>query len=192
MEKRRELGLIAILLIAAVLMSLIAPYNDMVKLRNNVRENYSQIEIALQGRLEKIPDIVATVESYTQHEETVLIEVTNARSGLEKAIESGDMDQISAADENLTTAIKSLQVVVEAYPELKASELYVMLIDEVAGSSNRVNQARRSYNLAVTDYNNRLESFPAVLYARMLGFEPAKYFEAQEAAHTTNVVNFGN
>jgi LemA protein len=164
----------------------------MVQLRNKVYEQKAQIENVLQARAEKIPDLVASVKNYTKHEEEVFIKVAEARSGLQEAIKSGDMEKMANANDQLSSALSSLNVVVEAYPELKSSELYRGLMDEISGSVNRISQERRTYNKVVTEYNNKLQTFPTVMYAGMLGFTPEKYFEASEEAHQTNVVDFGD
>ena len=192
MESKQVRLLIIVVIILAIGLGVIAPYNNLVQLRNKVYEQKAQIENVLQARAEKIPDLVASVKSYAKHEEDVFIKVAEARSGLQSAINSGDMEKMAAANEELTTALKSLNVVVEAYPELKSSELYRGLNDEISGSVNRISQERRTYNQVVTEYNNRLQTFPTVMYGGMLGFTPEKYFEASDEAHQTNVVDFGD
>lgn len=184
--------LIVVVIILAFAIGMIAPYNSMVQLRNEVREQKAQVENVLQARVEKIPDLVASVKSYTKHEEEVFTKVTEARSGLKSAIESGDMEKMANANEELSTALNNLNVVVEAYPELKSSQLYLSLNDEIAGSVNRIAQERRLYNKIVTEYNNKIETFPTVMYAKMFGFTSEKFFEATEEAHQNNVVDFGD
>ncbi len=118
--------------------------------------------------------------------------IANARAGLESAIKSGDVSEMENANARLTTALDQLDVVVEAYPELKSDKLYLALMDEIAGSVNRIAQERRQYNQVVTEYNNKLQTFPGVTYASILGFQPEKYFEASEEAHQSNIVDFGD
>lgn len=190
MESREMKILIAAVIILAIGLGLVVPYNSMVQLRNNVREQKAQVENVLQARIEKIPDLVASVKSYTKHEETVFTAVAEARSGLQSAIESGDMEKMANANDQLSTALHDLDVVVEAYPELQSSQLYTDLNFEIAGSVNRIAQERRIYNQVVKEYNNKLETFPTVLYAKMLGFTPEKFFEATTEANATNVVDF--
>jgi len=192
MESKQVRLLIIVVIILAIGLIIIAPYNSMVQLRNKVYEQKAQIENVLQARAEKIPDLVASVKNYTKHEEEVFIKVAEARSGLQEAIKSGDMEKMANANDQLSSALSSLNVVVEAYPELKSSELYRGLMDEISGSVNRISQERRTYNKVVTEYNNKLQTFPTVMYAGMLGFTPEKYFEASEEAHQTNVVDFGD
>ena len=192
MESKQVRLLIIVVIILAIGLIIIAPYNSMVQLRNKVYEQKAQIENVLQARAEKIPDLVASVKNYTKHEEEVFIKVAEARSGLQEAIKSGDMEKMANANDQLSSALSSLNVVVEAYPELKSSELYRGLMDEISGSVNRISQERRTYNKVVTEYNNKLQTFPTVMYAGMFGFTPEKYFEASEEAHQTNVVDFGD
>ena len=190
MERRETKLIIIVLIVAALLIGMVTPYNTMVKMRNNVREHRAQVENVLQARIDKIPNLVASVKSYVKHEEEVFTAVAEARSGLESAIKSGDSEQMANENERLSIALSSLDVVVEAYPELKSDQLYIGLNDEIAGSASRISQERRMYNQAVTEYNNRIETFPYVMFARFLGFTPEKYFEASQDAHVNNVVNF--
>ena len=192
MESREIKIIIGVVLILAIIASIVGPYNSMVQLRNKVYEQKAQIENVLQARIEKIPDLVASVKDYTKHEEDVFVAVTEARAGLKSAIDSGDMEQMANANDELSTALHNLNVVIEAYPELKSSQLYMSLNDEISGSVNRIAQERRQYNKVVTEYNNKLQTYPNVLFAEMLGFTPEKYFEASEEAHQTNVVDFGD
>jgi LemA protein len=192
MERREAKLIIIVLIVAAILIGMITPYNTMVKMRNSVREQRAQVENVLQARIEKIPDLVASVKSYVKHEEDVFTAVAEARSGLQSAIESGDIEKMANANEKLSSALSSLNVVVEAYPELQSSQLYVGLNDEISGSVNRISQERRTYNQVVTEYNNRIETFPYVMYARLLGFTSEKYFEASEDAYANNVIDFGD
>ena len=190
MERRETKLIIIVAIVAAFLIGMVTPYNTMVKMRNNVREHRAQVENVLQARIDKIPNLVASVKSYVKHEEEVFTAVAEARSGLESAIKSGDSEQMANENERLSIALSSLDVVVEAYPELKSDQLYIGLNDEIAGSASRISQERRIYNQAVTEYNNRIETFPYVMFAGFLGFTPEKYFEASQDAHVNNVVNF--
>ena len=189
----REIKIITVaVIIAVIIASFVIPYNSLVQLRNEVYGQKAQIENVYQGRLDKIPDLVKTVKDYAKHEENVFIAIANARAGLETAIKSGDMTEMEIANEKLSTALDGLDVVVEAYPELKSDKLYLGLMDEIAGSVNRIDQERREYNKKVTKYNNEIQQFPTVLYAKILGFEPEAYFEASAEAHSTSVVDFGD
>ncbi len=165
-------------------------YNRFIERRNEVYEQQAQIENVLQARQEKIPDLVKVVKNYDLHEEKILIEVTEARSGLEKALQSGDMSAISQADSRVDTALYNLQAVVENYPELKSSENYTKLIDEISGSVNRIAQERREYNKRVMEYNTLVEKIPTNFIALIYGFKTMPYYTASDEAHRTNVVDF--
>ena len=165
-------------------------YNKFIERRNEVYEQQAQIENVLQARQEKIPDLVKVVKNYDLHEEKILIEVTEARSGLEKALQSGDMSTISQADSRVDTALYNLQAVVENYPELKSSENYTKLIDEISGSVNRIAQERREYNKRVMEYNTLVEKIPTNFIALIYGFKTMPYYTASDEAHRTNVVDF--
>lgn len=165
-------------------------YNKFIERRNEVYEQQAQIENVLQARQEKIPDLVKVVKNYDLHEEKILIEVTEARSGLEKALQSGDMSAISQADSRVDTALYNLQAVVENYPELKSSENYTKLIDEISGSVNRIAQERREYNKRVMEYNTLVEKIPTNFIALIYGFKTMPYYTASDEAHRTNVVDF--
>jgi len=165
-------------------------YNRFIERRNEVYEQQAQIENVLQARQEKIPDLVKVVKNYDLHEEKILIEVTEARSGLEKALQSGDMSAISQADSRVDTALYNLQAVVENYPELKSSENYTKLIDEISGSVNRIAQERREYNKRVMEYNTLVEKIPTNFIALIYGFKTMPYYSASDEAHRTNVVDF--
>lgn len=192
MKKDSTSASILVVVIIFVLVGLSIPYNNLVHLRNQVNEQTAQIENVLQGRLEKIPDLVENAKALMAHEDSIFPAIAEARTGLQSAIESGDVDLMAEANESLTQVLTSLRAVVEAYPEINSAELLRGLADEIAGSVNRIQQERRTYNQVVTEYNNALEVFPTVLYARLLGFKPAKYFQATEEAHQINVVNYGD
>jgi len=189
-------SVISVILITLVVASIfftifsMTTHNKLVEKRNEVYGQQAQIENVLQARVEKIPDLVKVVERYDLHEEKVLIEVTKAREGFDNALKSGDMKAISDADDQVTSALYNLQVVVENYPELKSSENYTMLIDEISGSVNRIAQERRKYNQCVQEYNTLVEKMPTNIIALLYGFKPMPYFTASEEAHSTNVVDF--
>ncbi len=188
---KRVIIIAVIVIVLANIFITYVPYNSMVEMRNKVRQQKAQVENVLQARSEKIPDLVASVKSYVKHEEAVFIAVSEARSGLESAINSGDMEKMANANEQLTSTLIDLKAVVEAYPELQSSQLYLSLNDEISGSVNRIAQERRTYNKIVMEYNNFIEVFPNLICAKIFGFSSEKYFEASDDAHKTNVVDFG-
>ena len=192
MRRQSTVATVILVVIVVLVAAMYGPYNRMVALRNQVNEQAAQIENVLQGRLEKIPDLVASAKAFMKHEETIFTTVAEARGNLQSAIDSGDMGKMADANEEFNLAMTSFTAVVEAYPELSSNQLFVGLQDEIAGSVNRIQQERRTYNQLVTKYNTKLETFPTMLYARLFGFKPAEYFQATEEAHKTNVVDFGD
>jgi LemA protein len=174
-------GLGLILLI--VLIVVIAIYNGLVKHRNYVTESWSNVDTELKRRYDLIPNLVETVKGYAAHEREVLQCVVEARS---KAIASTGRPSSQAADENvLVNSLKSLLAVAENYPNLKASENFLVLQKELANTENRIQAARRFYNGNVRDYNNRVQMVPSSLIASLFEFQPADFFEIDEAVRTT-------
>jgi len=162
-------------------------YNNFVSMNENVKASWSQVENQLQRRYDLIPNLVETVKGYAAHEKSVLVEVTNARAqvGSAKTVP----EQISANNQ-LTSALSRLLVVVERYPDLKANQNFIRLQDELAGTENRIAVERRRYNEAVREYNVKIKSFPDNLLAGMFGFTPATFFEAPKEAKAAPQVKF--
>lgn len=164
--------------------------NSLVSLKEDVEMQKSQIETTLQRRNDLIPNLVATIKGYTNHEEKVFTEIAEARSKLAGSIESGDIESISKANSNLDSALSRLLAISENYPELKASEQFVALQDELAGTENRIAVARQHYNEKVKTYNTSVQRFPTSMVAGMSGYYPMQYFEADEGAKEVPTVNF--
>ncbi|HRR40327.1 MAG TPA: LemA family protein [Syntrophales bacterium] len=162
-------------------------YNQFVRLDEAVKASWSQVENQLQRRYDLIPNLVETVKGYAAHEKEVLTEVTNARARVGGA---GTVDEKIKANNELTGALSRLLVVVERYPDLKASQNFIRLQDELAGTENRIAVERRRYNEAVQAYNVAIRSFPANLLAGLFGFKAATFFEAPAAAKTAPEVKF--
>lgn len=164
--------------------------NSLVSLKEDVEMQQSQIETTLQRRSDLIPNLVATVKGYTSHEEEVFTEIADARSKLAGSIESGDIESINEANNALDSALGRLLAISENYPELKASEQFIALQDELAGTENRISVARQYYNEKVRTYNTTVQKFPTSLIAGMSGYYPMPYFEADEGAMEVPEVNF--
>ncbi|HOJ38944.1 MAG TPA: LemA family protein [bacterium] len=163
-------------------------YNRLVSLNQRVKEAWSQVENVLQRRNDLIPNLVATVKGYAKHEKDLFLQVTEARSNLMKAT---TVREKTIAANQLGTALARLLVVVENYPQLKASENFLRLQDELAGTENRIAVERKKYNEAVNNYNRIAKSFPTVLLVRLFGFEPEKpYFEAAPGSEKVPEVKF--
>ena len=164
--------------------------NTLVSLKEDVEMQQSQIETVLQRRSDLIPNLVETVKGYTNHEEEVFTEIAEARSKLAGSIESGDIESINKASSNLDSALGRLLAISESYPELKASEQFIALQDELAGTENRISVARQYYNEKVKTYNTTVQSFPTSIVASINGYYPIPYFEADEGATEVPKVSF--
>ncbi|MDI6777120.1 MAG: LemA family protein [Syntrophales bacterium] len=191
MTKGKRNLIIAIVVILVFVISLYSffkgTYNTFVSMDEAVRGAWAQVENQLQRRYDLIPNLVETVKGYARHEKDVFIEVTKARAKVGGAAKVSD--KISANNE-LSSALSRLLVVVERYPDLKANQNFIRLQDELAGTENRIAVERRRYNDAVKTYNVAIRSFPANLLAGMFGFEKATFFEAPAAAKATPQVKF--
>lgn len=189
--KKGNIVLISILaVLVLVLLWGISTNNSLVQLHEDVIHEAGQIQTTLQRRSDLIPNLVATVKGYATHEETVFTDIADARAKLSGAISSGDMEAIKEANDGLSSALSRLLVIQEAYPELKADAQFTALMDELAGTENRINVARQNYNDKVSIYNKRIKVFPASIIANMNGFTAEKYFEADEGAKDAPVVSF--
>lgn len=182
--------LIAIIAIVVIALVMIVPtYNRLAGSRENVNQAYAQVQNVVQRRADLIPNLVNTVKGYTDHESETLKEVTKARAGVQNA---ENPEELASANEQLTRAIGDINVVVEAYPELKADKQFVQLMDELAGSENRISTERKNYNEAVQSYNTDIKKFPTNLIAKFTGYDEAQYFKADASAQDAPEVNFGN
>ena len=157
-------------------------YNRIQTLDEQAASTQGQIEVQLQRRADLIPNLVAAVKGYAQHEEEVFTKVAEARSGLLGAIQTKDPEQMANANATLTGALGRLLVVSEAYPQLKADQGFLKLQDELTGTENRIAVSRNDYTQAVNSYNAYIRQFPAVITAKVTGAKPRKYFAATNAA----------
>ena len=170
----------------------ISTKNTFISMREDINEQQANVEVALQRRADLIPNLVATVKGYATHEEKVFTEIAQARSKLAGSINSGNLSEISAANDELSSALSRLLVLKESYPELKANENFIALQDELAGTENRIAIARRDYNDLVSKYNTKIQRFPASIIANSNGFKSIDYFKSQEGANIAPNVDFSN
>lgn len=182
------IGIVAVVLLAVFWF--FGTRNSLVSLKEDVEMQKSQIETTLQRRSDLIPNLVATVKGYANHEEEVFTEIADARSKLAGSIESGDMKSISEANNALDSALGRLLAISENYPDLKASEQFIALQDELAGTENRIAVARQYYNEKLNTYNTTVQRFPTSIVAEMSGYYPMQYFEADESAKEVPKVEF--
>jgi len=182
------IAIIVVLVLAGSLYSFFkGTYNQFVTLDEAVKSSWAQVENQLQRRFDLIPNLVETVKGYAKQEQNVLVEVTNARARVGGA--TTVPDKITANNE-LSSALSRLLVVVEQYPDLKSNQNFLRLQDELAGTENRIAVERKRYNEAVQAYNVAIRSFPANLLAGMYGFAKAAFFEAPAAAKAAPQVKF--
>ena len=182
----RVLGVV-IAIVAVVGILFASGYNGMVNKQENVQTQYANLDAQLQRRADLIPNLVSTVKGYMAHEEGIIDKITTARENLNKA---SNVEEMQTANDELTKAINNLMVVVENYPDLKASQNFINLQDELAGTENRIAVARKDYNDAVKSYNTSIKKFPNNILAGMFGFEIEKYFEADETSREVPSVSF--
>ena len=142
-----------------------------------------QIEVQLQRRADLIGNLVETVKGQAQQELEVFTQVARARAGLQTAIQGGNPGDMANANDQLTTAVRGLNIAVEAYPQIKSDQAFLRLQDELAGTENRIAVARTDYNEVVQRHNTYIRRFPAVITAKIIGAKPREYFEVTNAAN---------
>lgn len=182
--------LIAIIGIVAILgLSAVGTYNGLVTSREAVTTEAANIDTYLQRRADLIPNLVNTVKGFTNHENEIIDKIASARENLLKA---NTTEEKLAANNELTKDLNALMVIVENYPDIKSSENFIALQDELSGTENRIATARKDYNEAAKSYNTKLQSFPTNIIAGMFNFEKVDYFEADESSKDVPVVDFSN
>jgi len=169
-----------------IILSIVILYNRIVRLNQHVKESWAGIDSELKRRYDLIPNLVETVRGYASHEKETLENVVAARN---QAVSSTGAPSAQAGDENaLIGSLRSLFVVVEKYPDLKANTQFQQLQKELANTETNISQARRFYNANVREFNTAVQTFPTSLFAKMFGYTEAQYFEIEEGARATPVV----
>ncbi len=171
-------------------------YNSLVEEQQSVDQTWAEVENQYQRRADLIPNIVNTVKGYSSHEEETLVKVTEARAKATSiTIDADNLDEATLAkfqetQNQLSSALKSLLSVAEAYPDLKANEGFMNLQTQLEGTENRITIARRNYTEAVREYNTQIKKFPTNIYAGWFGFKPKPQFSAESGAERAPEVKF--
>ena len=171
--------LVVVILVIVIISWYIKAYNNLVALRNRVRNALSQIDVQLQKRFDLIPNLVETVKGYTKLEQGIWEKFAAARGSYNNAKDAGDVEGMAKATSEISTVVSRLMVVSEAYPELKSNVHYSQLMNDLKDIEKQVGYSRQFYNDTVNIYNNKVEMFPSSIVARNKGFQPAKFFEIQ-------------
>ncbi len=162
-------------IVVLLVLIVIGLFNSLVRLKNQVKNSWAQIDVQLKRRNDLIPNLVETVKGYAKHEKSVFENVTKARAAM---LGAGTMAEKAKASNMLSQTLKSLFAVAENYPTLKANENFKQLQEELAGTENKISYARQFYNDIVMQFNTKIQVFPNNLFSRMLGFNEEKSFEA--------------
>lgn len=179
--------IIPLILLVLIFGYLVLVYNAFAGLKVKIKEAWSQIDVQLKRRADLIPNLVETVKGYASHEKEVFDNVTKARSAILGATSA---TEAAAADNMMTSALKSLFAVAEAYPDLKASNNFVNLQNELSDTESKIAYSRQFYNSVVRDYNTKLVTFPSNLIGSLFGFKEEAFFEANETERAPIKVTF--
>ncbi|MBV8528627.1 MAG: LemA family protein [Candidatus Dormibacteraeota bacterium] len=182
--------IVVVVLIALVLLYVVWRYNSLIRLRARTQEAWSDIDVELKRRHDLIPNLVATTQGYAAHERAVFDEVTQARAAAVSAGQSGNPATIAGAEDALTGSVNRLFAVAERYPDLKASQVFITLQEQLTTTEDKVEFSRRFYNGNVRDFNTALQRFPTSVIATSLGFQPFTFFQAAEADRAVPAVSF--
>ncbi len=172
------IGLLVVLgIIAIIIFYLIGMFNTLVRLRNQVKNAWSQIDVQLKRRHDLIPNLIETAKGYVKHERGTLEAITEARS---RAMSAGSVGDKARAEGALSDAISKFFVVVENYPDLKANQNFLALQEELTSTENKIAFSRQAYNDQVLYYNNRIQMFPSSVIAGMFSFQQSEFFEIED------------
>jgi len=183
-----SLGTILLVAILAVAGYALMVYNGLIRQRNQVKEAWSDIDVQLKRRYNLIPNLVETVKGYATHEREAFENVTQARA---RAMGASTPEEQAKAENMLSSTLKSLFAVAEAYPDLKANANFLELQRELSDTENKIQAARRFYNTNVKDYNTAIQQVPKNVIANLFKFKAEEFFEAEEAEKELPKVQFG-
>jgi len=172
-------GILILLIVAVVIIGYIVTiYNGLIKLKNNIKKSWANIDVLLKQRSDELPKLIASVKGYMKHEKEVLENLTKARTNF---LNANTVAETAAADNMISGALKSLFAVAENYPNLKANENFMQLQNRISGIENEIADRREFYNDSVNQYNIRIQSIPDVIVARMMGYTNEEMFEVAES-----------
>ncbi len=174
--------IIIIAVIALIVLWIISIYNNMVRLRNNRENAFSNIDVQLKQRYDLVPQLVSTVKGYATHEKELLERITEARSA---CLSANSINDKISANNMLSNALNGLKVSVEAYPDLKANQNFMQLQSELSDIENKLAAARRFFNSSTKELNNAVQTFPGNLLAGMFGFHKEPMFEVAQEERAT-------
>ncbi len=169
--------IIAIVIVAVILLYILFIYNSLITLKMHVSEAFSQIDVQLKRRTDLIPNLVESVKGYAKHEKQLLEKITEERANLTKAKGVAEKAKINS---EITNTLKSLFAVAENYPDLKASQNFIELQQELSDTENKIAYSRQFYNSNVMEFNTKIAIFPNTIFAGIFGFKPAEFFGASE------------
>ncbi len=174
--------------IVVIALWIIGVFNSLIKFQNRTRESWSDIDVQLKRRHDLLPNLINSVKGYMKHERELLENITKSRADAMKAQESGDTEGLAKSETQLNSMMRDLKVAMEAYPDLKANQNVMQLMDELSDTENKIMASRRFYNGNVRDFNIKIESFPNNVIAGMFKrFEKFVFFEIEDATERENV-----
>ncbi len=186
-KKKNVAVWVIIAVIVLLVIWVISSYNGLVNLEETTNTSFSNVQVQLQRRADLVPNLVNTVKGYAAHETEVFTAVSDARAKLAGA---STVEEAQEADGELSSALSRLLAISESYPELKSNENFLSLQDELAGTENRIGQARREYNETAQRYNVKIRRFPINIFAGLMGFDSKTLFAADEGAQNAPSVSF--
>lgn len=169
--------IVVLAIIAFLVFFVVSMYNSLIRLRNQVKNAWSQIDVQLKRRHDLIPNLLEAVKGYMVHERETLQNITNART---QAMSATTVEDKSKAELKLTDAMTKFNLVVENYPDLKANQNFLSLQEELSSTENKISFSRQNYNDQVLYYNNKIEMFPSNILAGMFNFTKEAFFELED------------
>lgn len=174
-----ENGLIALIVVIVILiLCVVVVFNSLVRKRNIAESAWSNIDVQLQRRFDLIPNLVESVKAYAKHEKETFERIAALRTSFQNA---SSPKEIEAIDQQMNLAVKRLFAIAENYPDLKASQNFLMLQESLAGTENRIAYSRNNYNHAVMSYNTAVQTFPGILIAGPFGFRIKEFFQVEDS-----------